>query len=106
MKETHSMVMSNGNLDKIIIGCYENYLNQSFVDISLEKVCHINEWLYFHDIIEQYTQKTQSYELFPEQALVPVYFKLKCCTVKNSSIKHPKVDYEVSFIFFVNATIS
>ena len=99
LRELYNSLVQLGEEEKIVKGCFENYLRESFVDISLEKTCTISEFLHFFDLIEMAIQKQQNFSLMPYTHLAPCFFHYQCSSYnKQIPIKYPKVDYEMQMI--------
>ncbi|KAG4081820.1 hypothetical protein H8356DRAFT_1756084 [Neocallimastix lanati (nom. inval.)] len=70
-----SLINSNGEYEKIIIGCYENYIKLKTINFSSDpnksKYVLISEWLEFYDYINLHISKFAHFEL-SEYAIYPI----------------------------------
>jgi len=70
-----ALINSNGEYEKIIIGCYENYIKLKTVNFSSDpnqsKYVLISEWLEFYDYINLNISKFAHFEL-SEYAIYPI----------------------------------
>lgn len=91
----HEMLSQTAESEKVIQGCFENYIRPSFVDISLDSTCQLLDWIGYYEEIQSFATKTQNYSLFPLSVFVPYVYRLKCSTYnRQEPVKYPKTDYE------------
>ncbi|EJS42375.1 ctf18p [Saccharomyces arboricola H-6] len=63
----------NGNLDKIMQGCFNVFPYVKYSDDGIRKPAKISDWLFFHDLMHQ-SMYGQNGELLRYSALVPLVF--------------------------------
>lgn len=92
-----SAVMSNGEIERIMQGCFEAYPLMRFHDVALEKFCFIGEWLHFYDQVNYRTNEKHEYEMYKYLPYPVVNFHRFCAgaTVQEHRVEYPRVDYEV-----------
>eukprot|EP00039_Didymoeca_costata_P029228 m.23738 g.23738 ORF g.23738 m.23738 type:complete len:922 (-) comp7536_c0_seq1:1909-4674(-) len=91
-------IQNNGEFDKILEGCFENYTNLRGVgtfDPHLSKMNRVNEWTVFADVVNSHIQKTQNYALMAYSPYVGASFYHEYCTTEKQYLKHPKRFWEV-----------
>lgn len=87
------MVSGSGEMDKIVQGCFEGYLNGSFHDAGFTKINSCLEWLHLYDRAQMATIEDQRYELYQYMPFAPVAFH-QLATTMPPKTEYPRVDYE------------
>ncbi|CEP12140.1 hypothetical protein [Parasitella parasitica] len=97
MDRLTTAIMSNGEIERIMQGCFEAYPLMKFHDVALEKLCFIGEWLHFYDRIYHRTNEKHEYEMFKYLPYPIVNFHrfFAGAVVQEHRVGYPKVDYEV-----------
>ncbi|KAJ1923156.1 Chromosome transmission fidelity protein 18 [Tieghemiomyces parasiticus] len=85
--------------DKLVMGCFENYLRLRFHDAYLTKVVQVGDWLAFYDRLNRgsgggggSTMALNGYLSYP---LLFFHSALANPFVRNLDFPYPRVDYEV-----------
>ncbi|CAG8548691.1 14459_t:CDS:10, partial [Dentiscutata erythropus] len=88
-----SLISTNGEYERLMQGCFENYLKYNFHDQKF-KLSQINEWINFYD---QINHRTNSMQLFGLSAYLPypiINFHRFFSGVSHPRIEYPRKDYE------------
>ncbi|KAI9343040.1 hypothetical protein DFJ73DRAFT_523020 [Zopfochytrium polystomum] len=96
-----SSVVAAGDIDKVLQGCFENYLSMRFVDVGQQtggggqtKLEQIADWLVFHDVVDSLVNHRGLYELAKYQSYTILNFHRLFATSSRPQLKFPKADYE------------
>ncbi|ORY53762.1 P-loop containing nucleoside triphosphate hydrolase protein [Rhizoclosmatium globosum] len=98
-----ALVSANGEVDKILQGCYENYLKMRVVDTvastsdttrSATKIEQALDWLVFHDRIDKFLIVDKDFELFKYQPFTIVNFYRLFAGISKPTIEFPRADYD------------
>ncbi|GAO48920.1 hypothetical protein G7K_3082-t1 [Saitoella complicata NRRL Y-17804] len=76
-------VMTNGEYDKVMMGCFTAYPTQPYHDNLLSKPCQASDWLFFHDSIQRGIFDRQLGELGHYSPYAPVAFHHLFGTIKR-----------------------
>lgn len=89
-------VMSNGEIDRIMQGCFESYPLMRFHDVAFQKFCQISEWLEFYDILDDRANFKHEYELYKYLPYPVVNFHrfFAGSTSQEHTVSYPRVEYE------------
>lgn len=91
-----TMVHTNGDYDKLMQGCFENYPNMSFHDTAMSKVVENGEWLAFYDQLNNRVSSNFEYEVGGYMAYALVNFHRFFAGSVRQKIEYPRKDYEVT----------
>ena len=81
----------NGDYQKLLMGCFENYLQVKYHDNNFSKVLQISEWINFLDQIQNEVEY-----LYGSVAIIQ--FHLLFSGSVKQKIKYPRQDYESSLM--------
>ncbi|KAI8644150.1 hypothetical protein BD408DRAFT_413795 [Parasitella parasitica] len=97
MDRLTTAIMSNGEIERIMQGCFEAYPMMRFHDVALEKFCFIGEWLHFYDQVYHRTNEKHEYEMFKYLPYPIVNFHrfFAGAVVQEHRVEYPRVDYEI-----------
>ncbi|KAF9965913.1 hypothetical protein BGZ70_003817 [Mortierella alpina] len=59
-----SLIHTNGEYDKLVQGCFENYPSMVFHDVAMSKVVECGDWLAFYDQLNARVSSNFEYESF------------------------------------------
>ncbi|KAI8084232.1 P-loop containing nucleoside triphosphate hydrolase protein [Gilbertella persicaria] len=92
-----SDIMSNGEIERIMQGCFESYPLMRFHDVALQKFCAMSEWLYFYDQVNYRTNEKHEYDLYKYLPYPIVNFHrfFAGTTSQEHRVEYPRVEYEV-----------
>ncbi|KAK4510055.1 uncharacterized protein ATC70_006224 [Mucor velutinosus] len=90
-------IMSNGEIERIMQGCFEAYPLMRFHDVALEKFCFIGEWLHFYDQLNYRTNERHEYDMYKylPYPIVNFHRYFAGAAVQEHRVEYPRVDYEV-----------
>ncbi|KAI9486107.1 MAG: P-loop containing nucleoside triphosphate hydrolase protein [Benjaminiella poitrasii] len=90
-------VLSNGEIERLMQGCFESYPLMKFHDVALQKCCQMTEWLHFYDQVNHRTNERHEYEMYKYLPYPVVNFHrfFAGTTHQEHRVEYPKVDYEV-----------
>lgn len=90
-------VQANGEIDRIMQGCFESYPNMKFHDVALQKFCQISEWLDFYDTIDQRVNSNFEYGLskYLPYPIVSFHRLFAGSSSQDHVVQYPRVQYEV-----------
>ncbi|KAG1467701.1 hypothetical protein G6F56_004259 [Rhizopus delemar] len=90
-------VSANGEIDKILQGCYESYPLMRFHDVAMEKCCQMNEWLDFYDQLNIRINGHQEYSLYKYLPYPVVNFHrfFAGTTAQEHRVEYPRADYQL-----------
>lgn len=97
MDRLTTAVMSNGEVERIMQGCFEAYPMMRFHDVALEKFCFIGEWLHFYDQLNYRVNERHEYDMFKylPYPIVNFHRYFAGAAVQEHRVEYPRVDYEV-----------
>ncbi|KAL1923537.1 uncharacterized protein VTP21DRAFT_8517 [Calcarisporiella thermophila] len=87
-------IHSNGDYEKILQGCFENYLLLRFHDTAGSKLVDIGDWLCFYDRVNHYVNGLHDYQLAGYIPYPIVAFHRHFAGSIKPKMEFPKVDYE------------
>ncbi|CAG8479853.1 1511_t:CDS:10 [Cetraspora pellucida] len=88
-----SLISTNGEYEKLMQGCFENYLKCNFHDQKF-KLSQINEWIHFYDQINYRTSSLQLFGLFVYYPYPIINFHRFFSGVAHPRMEYPRKDYE------------
>ncbi|CAO3669965.1 unnamed protein product [Rhizopus microsporus] len=90
-------IVSNGEIERIMQGCFESYPLMRFHDVAMQKVVRISEWLDFYDQLNQRTSERQEFELYKylPYPLVNFHRFFAGTTMQEHRVEYPRMDYQV-----------
>ncbi|ODV95222.1 hypothetical protein PACTADRAFT_75733 [Pachysolen tannophilus NRRL Y-2460] len=89
------IVITSGNYDKVVNGCFSLYHDVEYQDDLLSKPDEIGDWLYFHDIMYKSSYNLQNLALASYCGHVPMKFFNSFSDPYNREKQlKPKSDYE------------
>ncbi|KAG0089852.1 hypothetical protein BGZ93_002556 [Podila epicladia] len=92
-----TLVHTNGDYDKLMQGCFENYTAMTFHDTAMSKVVENGEWLSFYDQLNTKVTANFEYEVGGYIAYALVNFHRFFAGSVRQKIEYPRKDYE-SFV--------
>ncbi|KAF9361013.1 hypothetical protein BGX26_006565 [Mortierella sp. AD094] len=92
-----SMIQTNGDYDKLIQGCFENFPTMIFHDVAMSKVVECTDWLAFYDQLNSKITSNFEYEVGGYIAYALVNFHRFFAGSVRQKIEYPRKDYE-SFV--------
>ncbi|KAG0275592.1 hypothetical protein BGZ95_008609 [Linnemannia exigua] len=91
------IVQNNGDYDKLMQGCFENYPTMIFHDVAMSKVVEMTEWLAFYDQLNYKVSANFEYEVGGYMAYALASFHRFFAGSVRQKIEYPRKDYE-SFV--------
>ncbi|PHZ17356.1 P-loop containing nucleoside triphosphate hydrolase protein [Rhizopus microsporus ATCC 52813] len=90
-------IASNGEIERIMQGCFESYPLMRFHDVAMQKVVRISEWLDFYDQLNHRTSERQEFELYKylPYPLVNFHRFFAGTTMQEHRVEYPRMDYQV-----------
>lgn len=89
-------IMSNGEIERIMQGCFEAYPAMRFHDVALQKFCEMSEWFNFYDQVNYRANNKHEYEVYKYLPYPIVnfhrFFAGTCA--QEHRVEYPRVDYE------------
>ncbi|KAF9904497.1 hypothetical protein EC991_002657 [Linnemannia zychae] len=92
-----SLIQNNGDYDKLMQGCFENYPTMIFHDVAMGKVVEMTEWLAFYDQLNYKVSSNFEYEVGGYMAYALTSFHRFFAGSVRQKIEYPRKDYE-SFV--------
>ncbi|KAF9962640.1 hypothetical protein BGZ72_000060 [Mortierella alpina] len=92
-----SLIHTNGEYDKLVQGCFENYPSMVFHDVAMSKVVECGDWLAFYDQLNARVSSNFEYEVGGYIAYALVNFHRFFAGSVRQKIEYPRKDYE-SFV--------
>ncbi|KAG9063033.1 hypothetical protein KI688_004633 [Linnemannia hyalina] len=92
-----SIVQTNGDYDKLMQGCFENYPTMIFHDVAMNKVVENTEWLAFYDQLNFKVTANFEYEVGGYMAYALANYHRFFAGSVRQKIEYPRKDYE-SFV--------
>ncbi|KAF9115488.1 hypothetical protein BGX27_007617 [Mortierella sp. AM989] len=92
-----TLIQTNGDYDKLIQGCFENYPTMNFHDVAMSKVVECGDWLAFYDQLNSKITSNFEYEIGGYVAYALVNFHRFFAGSVRQKIEYPRKDYE-SFV--------
>ncbi|CDH60364.1 p-loop containing nucleoside triphosphatehydrolase protein [Lichtheimia corymbifera JMRC:FSU:9682] len=91
-------ILDNGEIERLMQGCFESYLKMRFNDVGCQKVILMGEWLNFYDLLDHRTNVMHDYSFFGYLPYPITNFHrfFSGSTTQEHRVEYPKVDYEVS----------
>ncbi|KAG0053134.1 hypothetical protein BGZ83_001606 [Gryganskiella cystojenkinii] len=89
-----TMVQTNGDYDKLMQGCFENYPTMTFHDTAMSKVVDNGDWLAFYDQLNTRVSSNFEYEVGGYMAYALVSFHRFFAGSVRQKIEYPRKDYE------------
>ncbi|RIB22281.1 P-loop containing nucleoside triphosphate hydrolase protein [Gigaspora rosea] len=87
------LISTNGEYEKLMQGCFENYLKYNFHDQKF-KISQINEWIHFYDQINHRSNSMQLFGLFAYFPYPIICFHRFFSGVAHPHLEYPRKDYE------------
>ncbi|CAJ0643623.1 15543_t:CDS:10 [Entrophospora sp. SA101] len=88
-----SMISNNGDYEKLMQGCFENYLDVK-VHNQMSNITKMSEWINLYDTLNTWTNTRQSYELLGYFPFPLINFHRYFASNSKQYIRFPKKDYE------------
>ncbi|KAH8082309.1 P-loop containing nucleoside triphosphate hydrolase protein [Filobasidium floriforme] len=90
------VVMSSGDVDRVMQGCFEHYPNLKPIDASIKNVARIHDWIHHYDRLHHRVGKFQEFELmgYMPYAVVPWHTHMAAAANTSRAVDFPKTDYE------------
>lgn len=92
-----SIIQTNGDYDKLMQGCFENYPTMIFHDVAMNKVVENTEWLAFYDQLNFKVSANFEYEVGGYMAYALASYHRFFAGSVRQKIEYPRKDYE-SFV--------
>ncbi|KAF8984494.1 hypothetical protein BGZ46_007861 [Entomortierella lignicola] len=92
-----TMIQTNGDYDKLLQGCFENFPAMIFHDVAMSKVVECMDWLAFYDKLNSKITSNFEYEVGGYVAYALVNFHRFFAGSVRQKIEYPRKDYE-SFV--------
>ncbi|KAG0222039.1 hypothetical protein BGX31_009398 [Mortierella sp. GBA43] len=92
-----TLIQTNGDYDKLMQGCFENYPTMIFHDVAMSKVVECGDWLAFYDQLNGKVSSNFEYEVGGYIAYALVNFHRFFAGSVRQKIEYPRKDYE-SFV--------
>ncbi|KAF9546441.1 hypothetical protein EC957_009790 [Mortierella hygrophila] len=92
-----SIIQTNGDYDKLMQGCFENYPTMIFHDVAMNKVVENTEWLAFYDQLNFKVSANFEYEVGGYMAYALANYHRYFAGSVRQKIEYPRKDYE-SFV--------
>ncbi|KAG0011566.1 hypothetical protein BGZ80_000592 [Entomortierella chlamydospora] len=92
-----SMIQTNGDYEKLMQGCFENFPTMIFHDVAMSKVVECTDWLAFYDQLNSKITSNFEYEVGGYVAYTLVNFHRFFAGSVRQKIEYPRKDYE-SFV--------
>ncbi|KAJ3129931.1 Chromosome transmission fidelity protein 18 [Physocladia obscura] len=98
-----SLIAASGEIDKILQGCFDNYLKMQIIDSvssSIEnsrhgtKIEQALDWMIFNDKIDKMMSMDREFELFKYQPFTVINFYRLFAGVAKPHIEFPRADYD------------
>ncbi|KAG0199946.1 hypothetical protein BGX28_006874 [Mortierella sp. GBA30] len=89
-----TLIQTNGDYDKLVQGCFENYPSMIFHDVAMSKVVECGEWLAFYDQLNTKVSSNFEYEVGGYIAYALVNFHRFFAGSVRQKIEYPRKDYE------------
>ncbi|KAJ1548936.1 hypothetical protein HK405_012647, partial [Cladochytrium tenue] len=96
-------VSASGDVEKVLQGCFENYLNIPVVDVARQsggavteqtKAEQMLDWLVFHDSVDARARQSGRFELRGYEPYAVVKFHTLFATYTRPELTFPRADYE------------
>ncbi|KAJ3415604.1 Chromosome transmission fidelity protein 18 [Chytridiales sp. JEL 0842] len=101
MNRLLDLIASSGEVEKILQGCYENYLKMRIIDSAVQttatgstKAEQAMDWLLFYDKMDRRINMMADFELMRYQPLAIVNFHRLFATTTRPTIDFPRADYD------------
>ncbi|GAA5794914.1 hypothetical protein HPULCUR_000262 [Helicostylum pulchrum] len=93
----YSTVMSSGDIDRIMQGCFESYPSMKFHDVALQKFCQMSEWLQFYDTMDKRISAHFEFGLYKylPYPLINFHRFFAGSTSQEHDVQYPRVQYQV-----------
>ena len=90
-------ILSNGEIERIMQGCFESYPLMRFHDVAFQKFCAMSEWLHFYDQMNHRANERHEYDLYKYLPYPVVNFHrfFAGTTAQEHRVEYPRVEYEV-----------
>ncbi|KAJ3385624.1 hypothetical protein HDU84_002107 [Entophlyctis sp. JEL0112] len=97
------LISASGEVDRILQGCFENYLKLPIIDIaasstkssrSTTRIEQALEWMLFHDKLDKFILVDRDFDLLKYQPFTVVNFYRLFAGVSKPKIEFPRGDYE------------
>ncbi|KAI1316192.1 hypothetical protein EDD11_010364 [Mortierella claussenii] len=92
-----TLIQTNGDYEKLMQGCFENYPNMIFHDVAMSKIIECGDWLAFYDQLNAKITTNFEYEVGGYVAYALVNFHRFFAGSVRQKIEYPRTDYE-SFV--------
>ncbi|KAH9505293.1 Chromosome transmission fidelity protein 18 [Bulinus truncatus] len=92
----YNLCQSAGEIDRIMQGLQENYLEAKSKDPHLNGLNLANEWLCYADICNQYIARSQDYSVMKYTVFVPIVFHFLYASYSPLRIQFPHSQYDAS----------
>ena len=95
----NNLIQGSGQHDKILQGCFENYLNSKAIDVSgpsnTESLfVQQGNFLHFYDQLQKQVYQNQAFQLMQYLAYPIVQFHALFATSKKMVLEFPRADYK------------
>ncbi|KAG0266796.1 hypothetical protein BG011_000848 [Mortierella polycephala] len=92
-----TLIQANGDYEKLMQGCFENYPSMVFHDVAMGKIVECGDWLAFYDQLNTKVSTNFEYEVGGYIAYTIVNFHRFFAGSVRQKIEYPRKDYE-SFV--------
>ncbi|KAI7825988.1 P-loop containing nucleoside triphosphate hydrolase protein [Gamsiella multidivaricata] len=92
-----NLIQTNGDYEKLMQGCFENFPTMVFHDVAMSKVVECGEWLAFYDQLNSRITSNFEYEVGGYLPYALVNFHRLFAGSVRQKIEYPRKDYE-SFV--------
>ncbi|KAG0243590.1 hypothetical protein BGW41_001801 [Actinomortierella wolfii] len=101
-----NLVHTNGEYEKLMQGCFENFLRMTFHDTAMSKVVESTDWIAFYDRLNARASTQFEFELMGYIGYSLVSFhRFFAGSVKQTKIEYPRKDYEAYLAHKANESI-
>ncbi|KAG0259775.1 hypothetical protein DFQ27_003895 [Actinomortierella ambigua] len=102
-----NLIHTNGEYDKLMHGCFENFLRMTFHDTAMSKVVENTDWIAFYDQLNGRVMSQFEYELLGYVGYALVNFhRYFAGSVKQQKLEYPRKDYESYLALKANESIA
>ncbi|KAG0219745.1 hypothetical protein BGX33_001062 [Mortierella sp. NVP41] len=100
-----SVIQTNGDYDKLMQGCFENYPTMVFHDVAMSKVVEMTDWVAFYDQLNYKVSSNFEYEVGGYMAYALASFHRFFAGSVRQKIEYPRKDYEAFVAHKANESI-
>jgi chromosome transmission fidelity protein 18 len=96
MKQLITSINVNGELERLMQGCFESYPHMRFHDVALQKFVDVSKWLRFYDVMNGRINEKQEYELYKylPYSIASFHRFFAGTTSQDHRVEYPRKDYE------------